>query len=926
MKFRPHPICWLACIAGLIGLISSITVHAAIQPASPTRTSAPSAVLQKLPLSFEENRGQTNSQAKFIARAPGFTLFATPSEMITVMKSSTSTGDRAVVRTRLRGADRDAKLIGEGKHAAKSNYLVGNDPDKWTIGAAHFARIRQSNVYPGVDLVYHGDNSGLEYDFVVAPGADPKRIRLSFSGMQKIVIDPSGDLRLHTEYGELTQHKPIVYQTVDGERRFISGAFERVGKTLVGFRIGTYDHAKELVIDPAVEYATYFGGSSSDSAQAIAVDNNGNAYIVGNTNSSDLPVSSAVNGTNATNSSLMFVSKINTTTNTLVYSTYLGGANGANNAIGITVDASGSAYVVGISTATDFPLVGAIQATNSGTEDAVIAKLNSSGNTLLFSTYFGGSSSDTATAVAVGTGGVAYVVGYTLSANFPTKLAYQNSFGGFTDAFVAKIDTVAKSLIYSTYLGGNDVDASYAVTINSAGQAFVAGQTSSSNFQTTAGVLRASQDSSNEAFVTKFSADGQSLDFSTRLDDAYAAVRSIALNAAGNIFVAGTVSISCFAGAREINSNGFEHGFLATLDGTGASLTMNSCIRGAPIDGLALGPDGSMYVTGIANAAIVVGSGTSIQPFSRFFMKVLANGSGIGYGISLNDIGGANIFGGNRVAVDSSGHAYLTGANDGLGNIAVSIPNLGATVKGFEDAYLLRFAPTISTTTSLTGPSSNVQVGQPLQLTATVTNGVIGSVTFKNGNTILGTQALTGSTATLTTTTLPAGSNSVVALYDGDNTHDSSASQAVVVNVIFVKATPGVHLDMSSTDPDPGDTVTATVTVSGGNNPTGFVTFRVDGNEQNSVPLTSTGPTSGTASASFNPGGSGYASSNFDAIYSGDDNNERGGSNSIRVTTNSGIPGLGGGCTLGTRGRDMTLPIMLMLALLGVWRARKKAA
>ena len=138
-------------------------------------------------------------------------------------------------------------------------------PAPTTVSRRATARVRQSNIYPGVDLVYHGDNSGLEYDFVVAPGADPKRIRLSFSGMQKIVIDPSGDLRLHTEYGELTQHKPIVYQTVDGERRFISGAFERVGKTLVGFRIGTYDHAKELVIDPAVEYATYFGGSSSDS-------------------------------------------------------------------------------------------------------------------------------------------------------------------------------------------------------------------------------------------------------------------------------------------------------------------------------------------------------------------------------------------------------------------------------------------------------------------------------------------------------------------------------------------------------------------------------------------------------------------------------------------------------------------------------------
>ncbi len=266
----------------------------------------------------------------------------------------------------------------------------------------------------------------------------------------------------------------------------------------------------------------------------------------------------------------------------------------------------------------------------------------------------------------------------------------------------------------------------------------------------------------------------------------------------------------------------------------------------------------------------------------------------------------------------------MTGAA-GLGSdLQVTSSNLGAVVKGFEDTFLLKVGSTQSTSVTLVGPTSAISAGQPTQLTASVTGTTSGNVTFSAGTLVLATQALVGSTATLNTSSLPVGTSNVVAVYDGDNTHDGSSSAPVTITV--AKAKPSATLDMSSTDPDPGDSVTATVTVKGGFNPTGVVTFRVDGEIRFTSVLTSTGPDSGTASGNFTPEGKGLASGNFEATYEGDDNNEAATTNSIRVTTNSGILGGlgGGGCTIGDDSRDVTLPILLLLALWGLWCIRRR--
>jgi Bacterial Ig-like domain (group 3)/Beta-propeller repeat len=940
MYFQSQKLSWLVRFTGVFGLLSTFTIQAAIQPQAVVAPQKPAALLLKLPLSFEENAGQTNGAAKFIARAPGFTLFATPGEMVTVMNPISPAKERAVVRTQLKGADRSAQLRGEGELPGKSNYLVGNDQDKWTHGAAHFARIRQSNAYPGVDLVYHGDNSSLEYDFVVAPHADPKQIRLSFSGMQKIVIDPNGDLRLCTGHGELTQRKPVVYQTVDGEKRFVPGEYVRIGESQVRFRIGAYDHNRELVIDPLVEYATFFGGSLPDRAHSIAIDNTGNAYIAGATMSADFPSTNAIS-VHGVNKQLAFVAKINTVTNTLVYSTYFGATVGSNIAHSIVVDSAGSAYVAGATFSNDFPIVNGVQTTNGGGEDAFVAKLNAAGNALEFSTYLGGSLNDAAYGIALNSQGKIYVAGRTQSTNFPFKFGLQSTLKGGDDFFITVLDATAKTLLNSTYLGGTGNDVAYGIKIDSTDSVFVVGQTSSSDFPTTPGALRLSPKDSTDGIVTHLTANISSLLYSTRVgaDAQVTAAKAVTLDFQGNPVVIGSISPSCLLGAQEVGSGTFENGFIVNLDPSGSTFQRNLCIRNAPLDGIAVGLDGSLFVGGLASFNIPLNTTTSIPQNNRFLVKIPSDQKNIAFAHSFSSLLDHPILGGNGVAVDSAGHAYMTGTVWTGSDFTVTPSNLGASAKGWEEAFLLKVGSTIPTQISITGYQSNVPTGTPLLFTATVRGTTVGNVTFKDGTTVLGSVPVVGSIGQLNVSSLSEGSHTIVATYEGDSGHDISVSDPVIITITpagpsgppggggtGAKARPTAELNMSSTDPDPGDSITATVIVRGGNNPTGAVTFRVDGEVRATAFLASTSSTSGTASAPFTPSGNGIASGNFEATYEGDENNEAATTNSIRVTTNGGILGGlgGGGCTIGDGSRDATLPILLLLALWGLWRIRRR--
>ena len=599
-----------------------------------------------LPLSFEANQGQSDARVKFVARGSNYTLFLTkdsavfalrksdlngkrqvamaesesqrPQVQTTPLKSPSSlpspvstspvsaTDDRSrtedtVLSMKVTGANSSA-VIGQDGLPGKSNYFIGNDPSQWHSNVPNYAKVKYAGVYPGVDLIYYGNQGQLEYDFVVQPGADVRRIILEI-GMQQMParahsqrtilhLTKNGDLLVSGEGGEVTLQKPTIYQSVanDGRRgadkHVIDGKYVLVGAHQVGFQVADYDHSKPLVIDPTLAYSTYLGGSNWEAANGIAVDASGEAYVTGTTVSSNFPTTAGafqthLNGREAN----AFVCKLNATGSALIYSTYLGGSNGSE-ASSLAVDASGNTYVTGWTASSNFPTTaGAIQTTfGGGYDDAFVSKLNATGSALIYSTYLGGGSYDEGHSIAVDALGSAYVTGFSYSSNFPTTVgAFQVALGGYDDAFVSKLNPAGSALIYSTYLGGGRYDDGRGIAVDASGSAYVTGFSYSSNFPTTAGALQAKSGGGYDAFVSKLNAGGSALLYSTYLgggldDFGY----GIAVDASNNAYVTGLTYSANFpttTGALQTTLGGGEGGgyddaFVAKLNagGTGPRL------------------------------------------------------------------------------------------------------------------------------------------------------------------------------------------------------------------------------------------------------------------------------------------------------------------------------------------------------------------
>src|SRR5881396_3874937 len=367
----------------------------------------------KLPLHFEANRGQTHKDVHFLSRGPGYGLYLTAGEAVLVLAKPNPDAKRdahgtseqreakaraksVALRMSLVGAAHEPVVSGLEEQPRKANYLIGKDPAKWRTNVPTYAKVHYREVYPGIDLVYYGNQRQLEYDFILAPGADLKRIVLGFKGAEQLEIDAQGELVLHAADGDIRQRKPVIYQEIDGVQREIAGGYVRKGANRVGFQVAAYDPSRPLVIDPTLVYSTYLGGSSSDDGYGIAVDAAGAAYVTGTTGSADFTAGctapcTGLNGTLSGRSDV-FVTKINAAGTALVYSTYLGGS-GYESGNGIAVDAAGAAYVTGTTSSTDFPTTpGAIQTTyggggsSSNGGDAFVSKLNAAGSALLYST------------------------------------------------------------------------------------------------------------------------------------------------------------------------------------------------------------------------------------------------------------------------------------------------------------------------------------------------------------------------------------------------------------------------------------------------------------------------------------------------------------------------------------------------------------
>ena len=629
----------------------------------------------KLPLQFEANRGQTDKDVHFLSRGPGYSLYLTAGEAVLVLSKPAVDAKRVALRMSLVGAARAYAVSGIDELPGKANYFIGKDPAKWRRNVPTYARVRYREVYPGIDLIYYGNQRQLEYDFVLAPGADPKKIVLGFKGADKLEIDAQGELVLHAPGEDIRQHKPVIYQEIDGVRRDIAGGYVRKGANRVGFKVAAYDTTRPLVIDPVVlSYSTYLGGINGDSGSGIAVDANGNAYITGGTASSDFPTTAGAFQPTATGSHA-FVTKLNSI-GAAVYSTYLGGS-GSEGGSAIAVDAGGNAYVTGATGSSDFPTTaGAFQATIGGSRNAFVTKLDPTGSALVYSTYLGGSGDiNTGSGIAVDADGNAYLTGWTNSINFPTtQQAFQPAFSGGYDVFVTKLDPAGSALVYSTYVGGTRFDEANGIAVDAGGNAYVTGLTDSTDLPTTPGVFQPTlSGSSEDAFVTKLDPTGSALVYSTYLGGAFIDSGSgIAVDANGNAYVAGWTNSHNFPttpGAfQPIKLSVGADAFVTKLNPAGTGLVYSTYLGGDGTDtgeGIAVDADGNAYVTGTTGSTNFPTTFGAVQPTFRggfgdaFVTKLDPGGSAVVYSTYL---GGSGREEGSGIALDVHRNAYVTGA------------------------------------------------------------------------------------------------------------------------------------------------------------------------------------------------------------------------------------------------------------------------
>jgi uncharacterized repeat protein (TIGR01451 family) len=558
------------------------------------------------------------------------------------------------MRMKLAGANPAPQAVGLDALPGVVNYFLGNDPSQWHTRIPTYAKVKYQDVYPGIDLVYYGKQGQLEYDFVVSPGTDPNVITLNYAGADKLEINGQGDLVLKMAENQINLLKPRVYQEEQGVYHEIPGGYVLKDENQVGFQVGTYDAAKALVIDPVLDYSTYLGGSRDDIGYGIAVDSEGNAYVTGYTGSSNFPTKKPravygdgfdafVSKLNATGSALIystylggnledrgkslsvdaagnayvtgftqssnfptknplqakfggvadaFIAKVNATGSALLYSTYIGGSTQQDIGQSIAVDAAGNAYVTGFTQSSNFPTKNPLQAKFGGVADAFIAKVNAAGSALIYSTYLGGSNGDGGQSIAVDTAGNAYVTGSTYSSNFPTKNPLQTTYGGASDAFIAKVNATGSALLYSTYLGGSNGDGGQSIAVDTAGNAYVTGFTQSSNFPTK-NPLQTTFGRNSAAFLTKLNTDGSEMVYSTYLgvSSEFDWGNGIALDTTSNAYVAG------FTQTR----NGSSDGFVVKVNAAGSMLLYNTLFGGSNEEeglGIAVDTAGNAYVTG----------------------------------------------------------------------------------------------------------------------------------------------------------------------------------------------------------------------------------------------------------------------------------------------------------------------------------------
>ncbi|MGB2897672.1 MAG: choice-of-anchor D domain-containing protein, partial [Candidatus Acidiferrum sp.] len=795
----------------------------------------------KLPLSFEENVGQTAQEVRYVSHGAGYELFLTPQEAVLSLRDPATydlsprhrfktmralrEASRArmmtAVRMRFEGANPAAQISATDRLLKKTNYFVGGDPKKWHANVPSYARVKYAEIYPGVDLVFYGNQRRLEYDFVVAPGADPTAIRLALEGARKLRISAHGDVVLNVAGGEVVLQKPIIYQMHKGERHEIAGRYILTKGHQVSFSVASYDRSEPLILDPVLNYSTYLGGSSNEGGGGsqsfgIAVDANGNAFVAGTTFSNDFPTTTSGKigfdpgpPKSGGAAGAVFVTEMNPTGTAEVYSTYLAGSTGEFG-VALALDPTGKIYVTGLTFSNDFPttdgtiagtLAGFKQSpnpTNLNVGTSFISKIDpsiSGTGSLVYSSYIGGtggsaSLADFGNAIAADASGNAYVTGITLSpanpgpvfakTDFPVKNAFQPAPSDIANgnAFLTRIDTTQAgnaSLIYSTYLGGAGAhavnlgfaDAGFGVAVDSSSNAYIVGATSSTDFPTN-GTLAANQPTSpagntqGTAFVARIDttkSGSASLAYSTYLGGQTQDLGfGIALGPNNVAYVTGTTNSTNFptmpAGAFQTTNNASGGTAFVTLIDTGvaggASLKYSTYLGGASND-----VGGGIRADGAGNAYVVGATGSIGFPITAGALQPsYPGGQSDGFVSKLNPAGGgasdllySTFFGGNgaghdqvfSVAVDTANppNVFITGETFSspapTGNFPI-FPSTAfqTTLKGTSDAFIAKLSliPTLAIS-----PTSLAFGVQPVGITSvpktvTLTNNTSDPIPF----------------------------------------------------------------------------------------------------------------------------------------------------------------------------------------------------
>jgi hypothetical protein len=736
-------------VAALLGTVATCGLGA--RPAAPPQYG-------QMPLMFEPANATETGASAFVSRGPGYHVRVSPGRLEVMFRAGEPRGgnadlpeatrsrgtfrgpDRVAFGMELVGADPRAVALAEDQLSTRVNYFLGNDPQGWRTGVATHARIRYVGVYPGIDLVYYGNQRQLEHDFVVAPGVDPAQIRWRFEGIDSLELEPDGSMAVRVGSSALSFRPPQVYQLNHGERQLVPAAY-RLGPGSpeeVGFAVALYDPTRPLVIDPILAYSTFLGGLGYEQANGVAVDRTGQVYVVGETSSTNFPVMNALWPTNAGGftgnqnpfGNEAFVAKLGAEGTNLVFATYLGG-DGLDAAMSITLDSAGNPILTGLTASTNFPITTtAVQRQLAGEEnlgfylnDLFVTRLSADGDALLYSTFIGGTDDDLGLAIALDDAGAVYVAGDTKSDDFPVRNSPYR-FNGQTDAFVLKFIPGETNLAYSMVLGGSGFDFAQSLAVDRLGHAYVVGSTGSANFPVTNAFQSAFRGGTYDAFLAKVSPQGHELLFSTFLggggqDEAF----GIALDADAQAYMTGYTGSSAFPVTNALYATKAPNrdAFLTKFNAAG-QLQYSSFLGGRSDDvGWAIAVDaaGSAHVAGTTQSSdfpLTNGLQAVYQGNRDLFVtRFRPDGQGLIYSTFL---GGPRSDEARSLALDPAGNAYVVGytSSTSFPVAPVTSPLQQTYGGGSADAFVLKIVPDVTLAVDQPAPGVIV-ISWPADLT-----------------------------------------------------------------------------------------------------------------------------------------------------------------------------------------------------------------